>query len=239
MSLNKNYYEELKLNLKNCNLFLPNSNSEAAALLGDLKINLPFYVIPNAVDKQFQHATPDTFVHQYGLKDFIICVGRIEPHKNQLKLLQALKDFGQPLVLVGKPSPHHAQYFIECQKYFNHNVLHIPHMDHYELGSAYKAARVNVLPSFSETTGLVSLEAGLAGINVVTTDRGYTREYFEDLVWYCNPSNENSIRNAVEQAWAMPFNSKLQDKILQKYTWEIAAEKTISAYKSVLEVKIT
>ena len=68
------------------------------------------------------------------------------------------------------------------------------------LRSAYAAARVHALPSWIETCGLVSLEAALAGCNVVVSTAGHELEYFRDLAYYCDPANPASIRRAVVQA---------------------------------------
>ena len=75
-------------------------------------------------------------------------------------------------------------------------------VEHAELAPLYRASKVHALPSWSETTGLVSLEAALCGCNIVTTDRGYTRDYFGDMAWYCDPYDNRSIRRAVEAAHA-------------------------------------
>jgi glycosyltransferase involved in cell wall biosynthesis len=222
--------------LGNCDLFIPNSHSEATAVYEDTGVRTPHFVVPNAVDVAFDHASPDAFVAKYGLRDFVICVGRIEPRKNQLRLIEALKWTPYTLVLVGPPHRHHPGYFMQCAAHFGPKVIHIPFIMHEDLPSAYAAARVGVLPSFYETTGLVSLEAGLAGINVVTTDRGYTREYFEDLVWYCDPASTKSIRRAVMAAFEAPVKTALREKIVRCYTWDITADRTIAAYQRAMEL---
>jgi glycosyltransferase involved in cell wall biosynthesis len=72
------------------------------------------------------------------------------------------------------------------------------------------------------------------GCNVVITDKGDTRAYFEELAFYCDPSSPESIRKAVEASAAAPVNKALREKILKNYTWEITAAETAAAYRFVL-----
>jgi glycosyltransferase involved in cell wall biosynthesis len=112
----------------------------------------------------------------------------------------------------------------------------IEHIDHKELARIYKAAKVHVLPSWFETTGLSSLEAGVMGCNVVVTRKGDTEEYFEDMAYYCEPDSIVSIKEAVMNAHAQPFHTGLKDKILENYTWQNTAKETLEAYKTILKL---
>jgi glycosyltransferase involved in cell wall biosynthesis len=93
------------------------------------------------------------------------------------------------VVLVGYPHPHHPDYYDAAKRMAekNPNVSIRPGVPHKELISLYQGAKVHILPSWFETTGLVSLEAALCGCNIVTTSRGYARDYFQNMAWYCDP----------------------------------------------------
>jgi glycosyltransferase involved in cell wall biosynthesis len=90
-----------------------------------------------------------------------------------------------------------------------------------------------VLASWFETTGLSSLEAAVMGCNIVITDKGDTKEYFEDIAFYCDPASPASIFAAIEKAMISPFRQELKRKIETNYTWEITAEKTMQAYREI------
>jgi len=218
--------------LLNASVLLPNSNMEMHVIEKDFGVTKKYFVVPNCSDRIFYVATPDKFISEYGLKDFVLCAGRISYRKNQLALINALKDTNYTLVLIGPKSS--GEYFEICKKSAGENTLFIDKMEHSELASAYAAAKVHVLPSWFETPGLSSLEAGLSGCNIVTTDRGSTKEYFKDLAFYCNPSSEESIKKAVIDAYNRPRNNKLRQHILNNYIWEIAARKTLEAYEYIL-----
>lgn len=217
--------------LDNASALLPNSNMEMHMLKKDFNMNKKFFVIPNCSDRLFYNAKPDSFISKYRLKDFILCVGRISCRKNQLALIKALKNTNFKLVLIGPKS--NREYFEMCKKEANRNVTFIGEMKHHELASAYAAAKVHVLPSWFETPGLSSLEAGLAGCNIVTTDKGSTKEYFKDMAYYCDPSNEESINKSITSAYNKTKDNRLRDYIFANYTWETAAQRTLEAYKYV------
>src|SRR5262249_2494755 len=119
------------------------------------------------------------------------------------------------------------------------DLVVLPHQKPDILASAYAAARVHVLPSWSETCGLVNLEAALAGCSVVAGTLGYEVEYLGDLAYYCDPADLASIETAVRTAWDEHARSakrrrQLRQRILTHFTWEKAAEATFQAYCRVL-----
>jgi glycosyltransferase involved in cell wall biosynthesis len=211
-------------------LLLPNSRGEADAIRNDLAITTPVRIVPNAVDAQdFSLGTGD-----YLQRTDVLYVGRIEPHKNQLGLIEALSGTGRPLVIAGAPHPHHAAYLEKCRAAADASVRFAGSKTHSELAHLYRTARVHVLPSWFETTGLVSLEAALSGCNIVTTSRGHASEYFGDLARYCDPADPSSIRGAVEAAWVSPPSPELRQRVLERYTWAHTARTTILAYGDLL-----
>lgn len=223
--------QDLRVAYEMADMLLPNSHSEAAAIVKELGVTTPCHVVPNAVDHltfQPKRVCDPTFA------GCVLYVGRFEPHKNQLGLIQALKGTGLPLVLAGPVHPHHEAYYAECQRHVSEKVTIRPGQVHEDLAPLYRTAKVHVLPSWFETTGLVSLEAALCGCNIVSTNRGYSLEYFGDLVWYCDPADPGSIRRAVESAYSAPPRPELQERILSRYTWVHTAKATLAAYEQAL-----
>ena len=68
----------------------------------------------------------------------------------------------------------------------------------------------------------------------MVTNRGSTREYFKDMVYYCDPSDYKSIRAAVVAAYNATPNNLLRDYIKENFTWDKAAEITLDAYHWLL-----
>ena len=100
----------------------------------------------------------------------------------------------------------------------------------------YQKAKVHILPSWFETTGLSSLEALFCGCNIVVTEYGDTRDYFPEAnVFYCNPTSIQSIYKAVVMASKNTINFLFIAKMKALYNWEMAASKTLDAYKRVID----
>ncbi len=218
-------------------LLLPNGEREAAMLkraFGD--VSIPIRIVPNAVrPERFLNASPEPFVQRFGLRDFVLCAARLEPNKNQAMLIWALRDTGLPLVIAGpERDPDYAQL---CRKWAGTSVLFVGELSPDMLASAYAAARVHALPSWSETPGLANLEAGLAGCALVVGNRGTEQEYLGEYAFVCDPGDWRSIREAVLQAWnsANPERSRAcREHILRHFTWDRVAQLTAEAYESLL-----
>jgi glycosyltransferase involved in cell wall biosynthesis len=214
-------------------VLLPNSNAEREILIRDFGLqDKEFLIVPNAVAPSFEDASRDQFIQKYGVSDFVLCAARIEFRKNQLNLIKAVSGLNLRLVLIG--DCFEPEYLAECKRAAGSNVIFIDYLPQSELASAYKAAKVHALPSWFETPGLASLEAALAGCNIVSTDRGSAKEYFGDTAWYCNPDDTGSIRQAVLVAFQCERKIYLKDRISQNFTWEVAAEKTLQAYQTAI-----
>ncbi|UZJ24958.1 glycosyltransferase family 4 protein [Rhodococcus antarcticus] len=224
---------ELGMLFEAADLLLPNSTSEGDAIKAELGVETPMRVVPNAVDPtMFRHAEP------VGSREGVLCVGRIEPHKNQLGLLRALRGSGVPVTIVGPVHRDHLSYGRAVSKLASRTGATV--MDALapsELPDIYRSHKVHVLPSWFETTGLVTLEAALSGCTVVSTSRGFARDYFGDLINYCDPADPRSITHAVDGALDAPPCPELVVRILQNFTWWHTSRATMKAYEWVLAAR--
>lgn len=211
-------------------VLLPNARGEGEAIRRELGVHTQQCFVPNAVSLEL--FPPE--VPQGQRREGVLCVGRIEPHKNQLGLIEALEGAGVPLTIAGPPHPHHDGYYRACRKAGRGWVNFVDSVPQGELADLYTSAQVHVLPSWFETTGLVSLEASMCGCTVVSTSRGYAREYLGNEAFYCDPADEGSIKRAVRAALQQPPSSALRDRIVANYTWRHTAQATATAYARVL-----
>lgn len=197
--------------------------------------------VPNGIDERFLEAKADKFVEKYGFKDFVLAVGRVEPRKNQLNLIKALKDTQKKLVIVGDPVSDYMDYYEECKKNAGENVVFLEAIDHENelLSSAYAACDVFVAPGWFETPGLAALEAAAAKASIAITKYGCTEEYFREEASYFDPSNIKQIRAAVLAAGKRTDEEKnaLKERIKEQYTWNNVAKETISGYEEVLGIR--
>lgn len=221
----------IKKIIHGASMLLPNSNSEYMRIKEKYRIEKKYRVIPNAIDAALFALNRDSTPRNNNL---VICVGRIEGRKNQLNLVKALNGSRFQLLIIGSASANQKKYSQECKKIAGSNVSFIDAIAQEKLIGYYKIAKVHVLPSWFETTGLSTLEAAAMGCNVVITDKGDTREYFENLAYYCDPDSTASIFNAVKRAAENDVDKRLQQKIFSVYTWRTTAKLTLQAYNDIL-----
>ena len=225
-----------KATMEVSDLLFPNSEREAEQLVRYFRVpREKIVVIPNGVDALYQEANPAFFESRYGLKDFFLCVGRIEPRKNQLALVRAHRGIKRPLVMIGEAVSRYRDYELQCRREASSNVHFLGYFptDSQEIRSAYAACDTFVLPSWFETPGLAALEAALAGAKLVITDGGPTREYFGEEAFYVDPSRLADIRRKMELAEGQARNGVLRERIRKNYLWEQVAEKLTSCYEKL------
>jgi glycosyltransferase involved in cell wall biosynthesis len=216
--------------LRKTAMVLPNSQSEYERVVHAYAEKIKHMVVPNGVDTK-------TFTYDPSVKkddQLVLCVARIEGIKNQLNLVKALNNTRYRLLIIGSSAPNQMAYYRECRAIAASNVTFIEHVPQHELVKYYQQARVHILPSWFETTGLSSIEAAVMGCSIVITDRGDAKEYFGDDAFYCEPGSPQSIRNAIDEASRAGFNHRLASKIHEKYTWTQAAIETLKAYKTAI-----
>ncbi len=225
---------ERKRMMEIADILIPNSDMEARQLCRYFCVPKDkIRMIPNGTELCFAEAKPDAFVAKYGLKDFVLCVGRIEPRKNQLNLVRALKGTKVQLVIIGKSVSPYKKYYEACLREAGPNVHFLGGLPHGSelLMSAYAACDTFVLPTWLETPGLAALEAGLAGAKVVITREGSTREYFEDLVEYVSPGDPGDIRRKIQKALQSSKTDALRQRIRSFYSWDLIAKQNLDVYK--------
>ncbi len=232
--------------VENAASLLPNAHAEAEAIKEDLGLSdLKFSVIPNGVSPSFykanSNANPASFKNIYGDWPFVLSVGRIESRKNQLRIIEAVKLLRQTtpdlrLVLVGSFNPHHFEYCWRVKRELADNswIVHLPQIPYDEMPMVFAAAKSHILASWKETTGLVNLEAALAGCGVVAPNKGYCREYLGDEACYCDPASVSSIVEAVKKSFEHRPSESFKKRVLRDFTWEQTAKKTLMVYNEVL-----
>jgi glycosyltransferase involved in cell wall biosynthesis len=216
--------------LKKARLVLPNSISEHNRLKSIYDCRTKCIVVPSGVDGELFRLNRKIRKNP----NLVLCIARIEGIKNQFNLIRALNNTRFQLIIIGAPAPNQLSYYKKCRSVAAGNIRFINHIPQEELVEYYQYAKVHVLPSWFETTGLSSLEAAAMGCNLVITDKGDTREYFGGHAVYCTPSSPQSIYDAVELASGLPYDEALKTKIDTLYTWQKASECTAAGYKKIL-----
>lgn len=183
-------------------------------------------------------ATGAEFSEAFGLHDFVLCVGRLEPRKNQLMLLAALEEDDITVVFADGGFTYAPEYSEACRRFSRRGRTHFtgrisPRM----LRSAYRAARVSCLPSWYELPGLATLEAALWSRNVVTCPWGTIVDYLGQTCLYAEPDDFLGLRSQVLKAWDTSPNFALRERIVE-FTWSRTARETEALYLELLAKRI-
>ncbi|MFV0162256.1 glycosyltransferase family 4 protein [Empedobacter falsenii] len=223
------HYRSIKYLYKNASVLLPNSESEKNRLM------LKYGETSACIEKVVNAIEPiENIIPNSKFNNAIICVGRIERRKNQLNLIKAVKNLDIPCYIIGKPALNDLEYYELCEQEAGSNVFFIDGVPQKEIYQIMKSAKVHVLPSWFETTGLVSLEAYYYQCNIVITKKGDQTEYFKDYAFYCEPDCLTSIRDAILEAYSKPFNEEFREFIIKNYTWAETAKQTKKNYDRLI-----
>lgn len=213
------------------------SERERRQLILDFKLpKRKISVVANGVDPAFgRRAKPHRFTQRYGVKDFLLTVGRVEPIKNQLSLLKATRGLDVPFVFVGSGYTASDSYLLECKREARgRRVLFIDRLSHGSLPDAFAAARAHIAPSYNETTSLVSLEAAMAGCPIVITKESPHKEYFGDSVVTCDPYDIKSIRLAVLKVLEHSKRvERLRGRLTRSFSWPTITRQLAAVYRRI------
>ncbi len=225
----KGQRKSIKTVLKKTVAILPNSRSESERVRRCYGVICKEFIVPNGIDTRISL----THREMNRIENQLICVGQIEPRKNQLNLISAVNELDVTLLIIGDSAPNHKAYLEECKQVASHKVKFIPRVDQTQLVPYYLSSAIHILPSWFETTGLSSLEAAYLGCKIIVSPNGDTRDYFSDFANYCAPQSVNSIKEAIKEALRNENSGELKQHIEDNFTWKKAAENTKMCYQSI------
>ncbi|MGC4030692.1 MAG: glycosyltransferase [Tepidisphaeraceae bacterium] len=158
-----------------------------------------------------------------------------QARKNVVRLIEAVGPTGIPLVIAGNSEKSAVlDRIIELEQKYK-NVKRLGFLTAEQLNALNAACRVFAMPSENEGTGLAALEAAAQGAAVVITDRGGTRDYFQNFAHFVNPDDTQSIRTAIETAFSRPADPAFRTHVLTELTWEQSARSLIAAYQALAD----
>jgi glycosyltransferase involved in cell wall biosynthesis len=214
--------------IASADLVITNSHAESALLAADSRRPLPpVHVVHSGVDPMFANGSAERGRELVGPEPFVLCVARVEPIKNQISLALAMRDVPRRLVLVGSVLPGNERYLEACRRALP-ALMHVPHIDRALLPHVYAAADVHVLPSWFETTGLVTMEALAAGTPAVAGRGPCVEEYFGGRVTLARPLDIGSLRAAI--GIALEESSGRGRDVVDRYSWDRTARGLVEAY---------
>ena len=180
--------------------------------------------------------------------DYILYIGGFSPRKNIMGLIEAFslllpllkKDI--KLVIAGKQGISYSKYKKRTEELHIEDKVIFPGFIALEhLPYLYNAAKLFAYPSFYEGFGLPPIEAMACGTPVITSNVTSVPEIVQDAAILVDPSNIDSIFNAMYTALSDDaLRSNLIEKGLKRaseLTWKDTAVKTLEAYKDIVGTK--
>jgi glycosyltransferase involved in cell wall biosynthesis len=237
---NKNLYpfDEIRTQFVLSDKVICNSNMECELLARTF--NLPrekFETVYNGVDESFfVKVHPDLFRQEFNIDGpFILNVANLEPRKNQINLIKAMKSFpAMKLVLIGYERD--LEYAKECIKVGGEQLLYIGPLPHDSalLKSAYAGCELFALPSTLETPGLAALEASAVGAKILITAEGCAREYFGEGATYVKHDDVKDIARGISIALSQPQTLLPTLVTRSNFTWSRVVYSLAGIYRNIV-----
>ena len=170
---------------------------------------------------------------KYQLPDkFILCVGTLEPRKNQLHLLkawvQAKLVSDVPIVFIGRATTYKQELaaFIQAQAVTD-QVIFMPYIPTEDLPAIYQLGHLFVYPSVFEGFGIPILEAMNSGVPVITSTGSCFAEAGGNAARYADPADVTQLADLLVQ---ITTQSRLREQMIQagfQQAQAFRAEKTL------------
>jgi glycosyltransferase involved in cell wall biosynthesis len=197
-------------------------------------------VTHEAADKIEDAAEP---VEELEDKDFIMYVGRPQPHKNLDRLVDAFQKLQENnpelrLVFVGKKDLLYQRLRLLVKKRGLENVLFTGFVSEGQLRWLYEHTKVYVFPSLSEGFGLPGLEAMVHGAPVASSNATCLPEVYQDGALYFDPKNTDEMAETIQK---LLTSQKLRESqvakgrtVAKSYSWRRMAEQTLAVFDEAL-----
>ena len=218
-------------------------------------------VIYNAIDERFLrgHATETDrqfIAERYRVNSpFLLYAGRISPHKNLVRIIEAFSALKGELDKAGKfpdlklliigdeLSKHPDLRRTVIRSGVQNDVRFLGFVPVEVLRIFYDLAKVFVFPSLYEGFGLQPLEAMAHGTPVVTSNLSSLPEVVDNAAVLVNPENVFEIMRAFQRVLLdQPLREKLKQRgyqQVQKFSWAASARQLLNVYEDVVIRKKT
>lgn len=170
---------------------------------------------------------------------FVLCVGTLEPRKNQWALLDAFdilcaRGVQLSLIIVGRPGHDSEETVsrIRTHPSFGRRLFYLPNCNDEELETLYARCAFTVLPSLFEGFGLPLIESLARGKPCLCSDLSVFRDSAGVYGAYFNPEDTRSIAAQIEWLYSDPARmAALADAIRAEYSpprWKNCAREVLA-----------
>src|SRR5579859_4808854 len=214
-------------------------------------------VVYNAIDERFLHghasaADRDLIARRYQVNyPFLLYAGRISPHKNVVRMIEAFsalkteleRDGAYPdlkLIIIGDDlsgNPDLRRTVVRSG--VQNDVRFLGFIPIEVLRIFYDQAKIFVFPSLYEGFGLPPLEAMVHGTPVVTSNVSSLPEVVGNAAVLVNPENVFEIMRALHRVLLdQSLRNRMKERGYQqaaKFSWEKSVRRILEAYAHVVD----
>lgn len=205
------------------------------------------WVTPYAADSRFHRQDPrevDEVLTRLRLpRDYVLCVGNLQPRKNLPRLLDAYERLSHdrpPLVIVGQRAWLHAEVFSTIRRLGLQELVHLTgYVAADDLPALYGGALVFAYPTLFEGFGLPVLEAMACGAPTLSSQSSSIPEVTGDAAILVDPTDVDAIAGGLQRLIRSDeLRAALRERGFRQaaqFSWQRCAEATVAAYRSALQ----
>ena len=207
----------------------------------------------NGIEEVFRQKRDERDVRRikeiYGIKgEYLLSVGALMKHKNLLSLIQTYKQLPSSLkercdlLIVGRMVPAHEDYVREVYEAVKGAQIKIVDFaEERDLPLLYAGATAFVFPSRQEGFGTPLAEAMASGTPVISSNATVMPEICGEAAAYFDPGSIEDMKDTIERVLgSKTLMKEMSIKGLERsraFSWAIAAQQTLDAYRDVYRVK--
>lgn len=156
-----------------------------------------------------------------------------QPRKNVVRLIKAAQKYGFQLIIAGNPGTQENLDNMMAVINKAPNIKVLGFINEEQKINLYRHAQVFALPSISEGVGIVAVDAALYGADIVITEIGGPKEYYNDMAEIVNPYSVDAIGQAcVNLLNGKTYQPPLREHIIKEYSLSTVADRLIKVYNS-------
>ena len=223
-------FHDLYLGTRKAQIFFTRSNEETEYL--SFSCDIPkdkIYQIPLSVRFQPLDVMPEK-------ENFCFHASRLyAANKNVARLIQAAIKYKFELYLGGVLNGKEEEDWLYSQIEGHENIHYIGLVSDDELKDWYRRAKVFALPSLNEGVGMVALEAAGYGAEIVLTNVGAPKEYWDGRARLVDPLSVDDIGKAIIECLEGKHKKQpeLMTFIQREYSIKSCTEKIVEALKTM------
>lgn len=205
------------------------------------KISVVYQGCHKAVKQIYTDEQKAEIRQKYNLPEkFILNVGAIEPRKNALEVVKAVKDITISVVLVGNKTEYYQKIVNFCKENAMENrVVALQNITMEELAIIYQMADIFCYPSVFEGFGIPIIEALFSKVPVITSQGSCFCEAGGKHSIYIDLNNASfEIKQAIQEIQSDPKKRKLMIeegyKHAQLFTDDAVYSNLVSVYEKIL-----